>query len=1527
MSSSDISVSEESFTEETTLPDNIYLYILLAILYLPSSKNTYLKQKIPDHDMDVSYQLKPLINNLNNTSLVTTRDVTTKSKALEARPPALLNNKLSFCSNNSSNDGSATDNSQVGSPFSFEDILTDNDKERVDMVYDNSVIESQGINNTYALDLNLNKKDILELIKYFFSVYTIKKEEAQELKYKIKNYSTEGLVKDIEYYINLLDKDAGFVKCDSFSTFDKYNLWKSNELNEVNKLHNFYKFYLDNKAKKDNPESKNSKLIHLNILEAKNLKPKSGDNRFSNPYFIVEAGGKEFESQVIYKNVNPSWDFSTVIFLKENDTIKITLWNKVTGEEKYDLFDKTVNMFKSSKDHFLGQIILTYAEIAKYHNDKNVLDKWYVLQKRSSKSHISGEIRVSFQFIDEKSLSISHSMFSFIPSNPNVCCQYLIETVINKELECAKNNNTRFIGFSKNAQSLFNSCSILWRINKLFIISKILHILLNEYISNNIDAETLYNSVLIDLKENENILSPKENKRSIKQSLQRLHSYLSRNLATFNDHFFETHNGTDLEKTLFLISYLHRCKFSECYNEDPNAAYQYSQSLIQKGIVARYHSIHASLNSDEPKLVRIIQLIPEIKNEISLYIDKFPRQESKLSIIHSSIEYFINQINDDISEFKVNPKLLKEDLTCSFQLIDELVKLRNKCLEVDEDFRNIINIDDYLIICIQEWLRLTNLKANEWITNSIKLDDFQPQMNEYISSSVIDVFTYCNQIFNFFIEISWPDKKNLKNCLIHLVMIINKSLTVYLDGMRSTVINELQNIRKYKFSREKIKYINTNRKSFLEKAFSSKKSKIEEKNRRLESELTYDVENNLMVSNVKVCICLNNINKCREELASLYERINKVYEDCGGYDDTICTTKELVLKTNSNESRYIKNMNKIENKYKAIFENRNDSYIIQPVQYINEKVESPFLNDYFITFSLMGTPNTLQNSAHTKPIPKYISTKIDETNIYYLELPKTNCTLDICIWHGNESTGYNIYEKTCIVINRDDFVSQPMKEISIKFSDHSQLLVKIKLEDDFIDFYEKQIYSIVDRLLVELQKILVRNMGGDICFAIGFILDKFDNIDIVKNRILNSEKMANYSEPLVTYLQYNLNIFFDKLSNDLDPLNNIIYYIWLECLSIIRYIAIGELEYKPRSTGYDHINCYYYLDQTRLHLTSDQLYSISCPGRVFKGKINDRQIKYLSYILEVLKELFHCDGSGIPLERLEQTEFKEVRSILGHYPCDNRKLKVIYNHYMERNFSLYDHIWILNLLVAKGSSRFIRVKEYEMKVKLEKMLKGLSKKYESSVSLHENHKRVNSPLVDRMPSDIRLYDECIDDEIDSNVSSIYQSSLYANNSTLNTTTLNNTTLINRTSMNRMSLMNNYLNNASSSTSNIRNSKLLTYNGKSNENINNNTNVETSHADLNEETYKITEISKPSEDSRDTLVNNQTNSSLNNSIVNKLNNSTISNQIEENNNTVDDEKNNKNLAIVKNNNINDPKLALSQKMIPYVLNNAQDRKVI
>jgi len=134
--------------------------------------------------MDIFYQLKPLINNLNNTTSVITREKTTEQKK-----QVIVRTNTSFISPSSIEESSGSN-----SPYSFDDILTDNDKERIDMVYDNSAVNSQGVNNTYSLDLNLSKKEILELVKYFFSIYTLNQDEATELKRKIKNYSTEVFI-------------------------------------------------------------------------------------------------------------------------------------------------------------------------------------------------------------------------------------------------------------------------------------------------------------------------------------------------------------------------------------------------------------------------------------------------------------------------------------------------------------------------------------------------------------------------------------------------------------------------------------------------------------------------------------------------------------------------------------------------------------------------------------------------------------------------------------------------------------------------------------------------------------------------------------------------------------------------------------------------------------------------------------------------------------------------------------------------------------------------------------------------------------------------------------------------------------------------------------------------------------------------------------------------------------------------------------------------------------------------------------
>jgi len=324
-------------------------------------------------------------------------------------------------------------------------------------------------------------------------------------------------------------------------------------------------------------------------------------------------------------------------------------------------------------------------------------------------------------------------------------------------------------------------------------------------------------------------------------------------------------------------------------------------------------------------------------------------------------------------------------------------------------------------------------------------------------------------------------------------------------------------------------------------------------------------------------------------------------------------------------------------------------------------------------------------------------------------------------------------------------------------------------------------------------------------------------------------------------------------------------------------------------------------------------HSLASPGRVFKGKINERQTKYLTYVIEVLKELFNCGGSGIPYEKLEQKEFKEIKNILSHYPYDNRKLKVIYNHYMDRNFSLYDYVWILNLLVAKGSTRFIKVKEHEMKVKLEKKLLGLNKKFESTISVVENHRRITSSNEPRgqlrMPSEFNLDTESYDNELDSTMSSIYPSSV-------GDTTYRSS--LNRMSLNPMSYNNMTYDRSMPSSSHIaENARLIPHVSFINDNFNKSSVLDDSlvydsNQTLNNDSVvKSSDKIKPHEDSRSTLIDNNNNNSYYSNNIKVINDLSI-------------RKNDSNLDNAKNSNANNTN---NSKMLPLLLSNSQDRKVI
>lgn len=174
------------------------------------------------------------------------------------------------------------------------------------------------------------------------------------------------------------------------------------------------------KHSKEKKEKKHGKVrLCVHIIEAKNLAIKD-DTGTSDPYCVVEYGEKQrFETHVIYRSLYPRWNQEVTLYVPSiliqiisfvefrevktgsSKQIHINVWDKDEIEENPSVFSS--KYWKDEADDFLGQISFEVSDLLDdlRQSAGQRADRWYVLQKRSSRSHVSGEIRISFEIYED----------------------------------------------------------------------------------------------------------------------------------------------------------------------------------------------------------------------------------------------------------------------------------------------------------------------------------------------------------------------------------------------------------------------------------------------------------------------------------------------------------------------------------------------------------------------------------------------------------------------------------------------------------------------------------------------------------------------------------------------------------------------------------------------------------------------------------------------------------------------------------------------------------------------------------------------------------------------------------------------------------------------------------------------------------------------------------------------------------------------------------------------------------------------
>ncbi|KAJ3193757.1 hypothetical protein HK101_004259 [Irineochytrium annulatum] len=137
--------------------------------------------------------------------------------------------------------------------------------------------------------------------------------------------------------------------------------------------------------------------------------------------------------------------------------------------------------------------------------------------------------------------------------------------------------------------------------------------------------------------------------------------------------------------------------------------------------------------------------------------------------------------------FSKNYQSTGPDLEEVVRLYEEVKSLEKLCiLEVDYVLGDFFKIREWFRPFIKDWLHLSEVKIAEWTRSMIELDDLSQIVALGTSSSVIDMMTAFQQQLKFFVNLNWPDPDEADAFMDRLLQNFGDGLERYTIIMRDS---------------------------------------------------------------------------------------------------------------------------------------------------------------------------------------------------------------------------------------------------------------------------------------------------------------------------------------------------------------------------------------------------------------------------------------------------------------------------------------------------------------------------------------------------------------------------------------------------------------------------------------------------------------------------------------------------------------------------------------------------------------------
>ncbi|TPX65599.1 hypothetical protein SpCBS45565_g05071 [Spizellomyces sp. 'palustris'] len=1076
---------------------------------------------------------------------------------------------------------------------------------------------------TGALELAANIREPLGL--RFEDVDSIQREV-------IETFGSEHISADLMIYLQLLIRDVGILSPTDFHDFNVYLAWKRFEREAVEKLisstgHGAVSAVVEGAV--SDLSSEDDALISFAVQSATGLYAKD-HNGLSNPYCVIMFNGISYVSHTVEKSLNPRWNFNVPLKVKSaSDPLLLTIWNRSTDRPR-----------DRRGDAFLGMCTITSGQLC-----QSSLDQHYNLDKRSTRSHVSGQVHVVVERIttDKDKPNMWKNALRALPPDPRV----VYATLVKKFLDCAVAKYDGDSLLPEGYQRVLDSVAAIWRVGLPYRAMIYFEALTSMFSQAIIPASVLQREAFTKAdKLSTNHFVTISDLDIFRQACAILSSLLSHQLSTFFNHPLTTQRARELDAIAGMLAAMQANKALGMADVDVSKV---AKKLLTDALEARYHGLHAIAHASQEFLDDgLINLVKAVRHELELYhahVDT-ALYFGYVHIPDLAAKVFSDRLIPELDRY-ANAYLASPDLANAFELYHEVQAMRGVYETVDYKLAEKFSTQTLFTPFLREWVGVSEKKFIEWMQNGIDVDEFCPSSTTVLySSSVLDMFTSFQQQLDFIVNLKWPDPDEERAVIFRLAQ-LDKAITETLRSYCDIMVHRVgEDFRHFTTSTAASTVSTSGKKKKLKFQFGKGKK-------------TRQINPDEIRIPSKACVRINNMDALPVRFGDFCDRIfprPQQAPDVPNADPDVPpplppkpSPGSILLTTPS---------------------------LIRLTILHGQRLTAT--RPYNIQFSLrirMGK----REIGETRSVPQSASAVWNEAFYFSLGATDLITPVEICLMHRvppektGESERLYMFARGTLRLNP----AAADMEVAVDLGGSGKVLVQTKIESDVVSL-KKRVASDVERGLEKAVNIFAEKVCYDMKDRLKTVSRKH-KVSGYKNLItklnqkdsasslsshsisptqISDDEIENDLELLLGYINVNLEVLTESMEHSLAL--RVVKGVWVQVVNHVEALVVGEVG----DEGKD------------------------------KREWDAKRIGFIRRSMEFLAAFFHSDGEGLPKEELETERFKQLCQLLNMYHTSKKELQRLYLAQQQSastvvGENLRGGDWILKLIRVKGGKEFV----------------------------------------------------------------------------------------------------------------------------------------------------------------------------------------------------------------------------------------------